>query len=89
MNDGSEYLTVETVRAGFMRLRGSIAWVIVPFNKAKEESKVCCSFEFLSTLLSGIFNSSFLFLNNRGTPMTSTVKANSHGQEGSEFAIWG
>jgi hypothetical protein len=46
MNDGSEYVTVETVssvRAGFMRGRGSIVWVVVPFNnaKAKEKSKVC------------------------------------------------
>lgn len=44
MNDGSEYVTVETVssvRAGFMRGRGSIVWVVVPFNNAQEKSKVC------------------------------------------------
>ena len=43
MNNGMKYVTVETVssvRAGFMRGRGSIVWVVVPFNKAKEESKV-------------------------------------------------
>jgi hypothetical protein len=46
MNDGTKYKTVETVssvRAGFMRGRGSIAWVVVPFdsNKAKEGPEVC------------------------------------------------
>ena len=43
MNDGSEFMTVETVssvRAGFIRGRGSIAWVVVPFND-DEESQVC------------------------------------------------
>ena len=43
MNDGMKYVTVETVssvRAGFMRGRGSIVWVVVPFNKTKEEFKV-------------------------------------------------
>jgi len=43
MNGGLEYMTVETVssvRAGFIRGRGSIAWVVVPFND-DEESKVC------------------------------------------------
>ena len=43
MNDGSEYVSIETVssvRAGFLRGRGSIAWVVVPFNPARDESKV-------------------------------------------------
>ena len=59
MNDGSEYVTVETVssvRAGFMRGRGSIAWVVVPFGREKKESKVCGSSEYLGSLLNGIFN---------------------------------
>ncbi len=50
MNDGTKYMTVDTlssVRAGFMRGRGSIVWVIVPFNKAEEESKVSRSYKFL------------------------------------------
>ena len=57
MNDGLKYVTVETVssvRAGFMRGRGSIAWVVVPFDRAKEESKVRRSFELISLLLIGI-----------------------------------
>jgi len=35
MNNGLKYVTVETVssvRAGFMRGRGSIAWVVVPLK---------------------------------------------------------
>ena len=47
MNDGIKYVTVETVRAGFMRGRGSIVWVVVPFKAAKEDSKVPRSYEFL------------------------------------------
>jgi hypothetical protein len=56
MNDGTKYVTVETVssvRAGFMRGRGSIAWVVVPFGEAKEGSKVGRSFELISSLLMG------------------------------------
>ena len=62
MNDGSEYVTIDTVssvKAGFLRGRGSIAWVVVPFNVAKDESKVDPSFEFLVSFLNGIFNSRF------------------------------
>jgi hypothetical protein len=54
MNDGTKYMTVDTVssvRAGFMRGRGSIVWVVVPFNKAKEESKVSRSYKILMTSL--------------------------------------
>jgi hypothetical protein len=39
MNDGTMYVTVQTVssvRAGFMRVRGSIVWVVVPFSKAED-----------------------------------------------------
>ena len=51
MNDGNEYVTVRTVtsvRAGFMRGRGGIVWVVVPFGKGtwKRESKVFCLYEF-------------------------------------------
>jgi len=70
MNDGSEYVTIETVssvRAGFLRGRGSIAWVVVPFNFAKDESKVDPSFEFLNLFLNEVFfNSRFWFLSSRG-----------------------
>ena len=41
MNDESKYVTIEMVsslRAGFMR--GSIVWVVVPFDRTKETSKV-------------------------------------------------
>jgi hypothetical protein len=54
MNSGLKYVTVETVssvRAGFMRGRGSIAWVVVPFEGAKDESKVCRSFYAINALL--------------------------------------
>lgn len=50
MNDGTKYKTVDTVssvRAGFMRGRGSVVWVVVPFSEAKEESKVSRSYKFL------------------------------------------
>ena len=50
MNDGMKYVTVETVssvRAGFMRGRGSIVWVVVPFKADKEDSKVGRSYDFL------------------------------------------
>ena len=90
MNNGSEYVTVKTVssvRAGFMRGRGSIAWVVVPFNKGKEESKVRRSFEFLSSLLNEILNSSFLFLNNRGALIRWTAKANSMTRQKGPSAI--
>jgi len=43
MNDGMEYVTVETVssvRAGFMRGRGSIVWVVVPFNNTESPKYV-------------------------------------------------
>ena len=54
MNDGMKYVTVETVssvRAGFMRGRGGIVWVVVPFGKGKEESKVGRSYGFLMVCL--------------------------------------
>jgi hypothetical protein len=54
MNDGTKYMTVDTVssvRAGFMRGRGSIVWVVVPFSGAKEESKVSRSYKILMTSL--------------------------------------
>lgn len=54
MNSGLKYVTVETVssvRAGFMRGRGSIAWVVVPFEGAKDESKACRSFYLINSLL--------------------------------------
>lgn len=54
MNNGLKYVTVETVssvRAGFMRGRGSIAWVMVPFEGAKDESKACRSFYLINSLL--------------------------------------
>jgi len=54
MNDGMKYVTVKTVssvRAGFMRGRGSIVWAVVPFNKAKEEFKVGRSYKFLMASL--------------------------------------
>jgi len=78
MNDGLEYVTVETVssiRAGFMRGRGSIVWVVVPFNGAKDESKVGRSFDFLSpsSSLNTIFHSRF-WLSNRGDLVMSSVK---------------
>ena len=44
MNDESKYVTIETVssvRAGFMRGRGCIVWVVVPFDRTEETSKVC------------------------------------------------
>jgi Fungal protein kinase len=48
MNDESKYVTIETVssvRAGFMRGRGSIVWVVVPFDEANEKREVRRSFE--------------------------------------------
>lgn len=56
MNSGLEYMTVKTVsyvQAGFMRGRGPIVWVVVPYGEGKQESepKVCCSFESLSRVL--------------------------------------
>jgi len=78
MNDGLEYVTVETVssvRAGFMRGRGSIVWVVVPFNGAKDESKVGrFYFLSLSSSLNRIFHSRFWFLSNRGDLVMSSVK---------------
>jgi len=70
MNNGLKYVTVETVssvRAGFMRGRGSIAWVVVPFEGAKDESKASRSLYSI--------NSRFWFLSNRGALVRSTVKA--------------
>ena len=80
MNAGNEYVTVRTVssvRAGFMRGRGSIAWVVVPYGKGKQGSKVFGPFEFLSSLLNGLFKSSSLFSNNHGALAPSKLKVNS------------
>lgn len=42
MNSGMEYVTVRTVsyvQAGFMRGRGPIVWVVVPYDEGKQESE--------------------------------------------------
>jgi len=59
-----------------MRGRGSIVWVVVPFNGARDESKVGRSFDFLSpsSSLNRIFHSRFWFLSNRGDLVMSSVK---------------
>jgi len=59
-----------------MRGRGFIVWVVVPFNGAKDESKVGRSFDFLSlsSSLYRIFHSRFWFLSNRGDLVMSSVK---------------
>jgi len=80
MNDGTKYVTVETVssvRAGFMRGRGGIVWVVVPFDKAERQSEVGRSYEiphgeFVTDCMS---NSRFTFLSNRGALVTWKVKA--------------
>lgn len=44
MNSGKEYVTVRTVsfvQAGFMRGRGPIVWVVVPYGQGDQGSKVC------------------------------------------------
>jgi hypothetical protein len=56
MNSGKEYVTVRTVsfvQAGFMRGRGPIVWVVVPYGEGKQEldSKVPHSIWFSSRLL--------------------------------------
>ena len=78
MNDGSKYVTVETVssvRAGFMRGRGGIVWVVVPFDRSNEESKVSRPFESMRSLLMEIYDSRFSFSSNRGGLVKSRVKA--------------
>jgi len=42
MNSGKEYVTVRTVsfvQAGFMRGRGPIVWVVVPYGEGNQESE--------------------------------------------------
>ncbi|GLB35546.1 hypothetical protein LshimejAT787_0211110 [Lyophyllum shimeji] len=43
LNDGTEYLTVKTLsiaRAGIMRGRGTIAWVVVPVDQTEQQSEI-------------------------------------------------
>jgi hypothetical protein len=55
MNNQKQYVTIRTqsyVQAGFLRGRGSIVWVVVPYGEGRQEqeseSKVPRSIEFLS-----------------------------------------